>query len=397
MKPEEILGREVSVVIDRPLGSFHPRTRTIRYSVNYGYVPGVMAGDGAAQDVYLLGVPVPVGVYTGVVVGVVHRRDDTEDKWIAAPKGMHFSRREMEEAVAFVEQFFDTELVCREETPERRPVLGVSLSPGVVLGRPGSPAGEALLAEAGGSRKLLAALREAGVGSIELRNVMPGDSPFEAAEAAYRVWEQGLLLTVHTGLRPGNQGRAETFLALHRLLETMPQPELMLMVHALKDQDGETAKRETALALRHLAGALPEATRLALELNRAKGDGDPGHTPGALLEMLEWAELPGLGICWDFGHYYYNVTHGEGREEMVPSETFLQKTVHTHIHAVQDGTTHFPLGRGRLPLGDYAAALRQAGYGGVWNLELEPERFYRGESLWEAYRESIVIMRETVW
>lgn len=396
MRAEEILGREISIVIDRPLGSFHPRKRSVRYPVNYGYVPEVTAGDGSEQDVYLLGVPVPVGEYTGVVIGVVHRKDDVEDKWIAAPRGMSFSKAEMEEAVRFVEQFFDTELICREDRPEKGPVLGVSLAPSVILDRPGSPAGEALLRETGGSGKLLAALREAGVGSIELRNVMPGDSPFAAAEAAYRVWEQGLSLTVHTGLRPGNRGRAETFLALHRLLETMPQPELMLVVHALKNQDRERAEEETALALRYLAGALPENAHLALELNRAKGDGDPGHTPEALLEILEKAGTPGLGLCWDFGHYYYNTAYGEGGGETLPPGAFLQETVHTHIHAVQEKTTHFPLGQGRLPLQSYAAALKQAGYRGVWNLELEPERFYRRERLCYAYLESMITMQEAV-
>ena len=43
--------KSVHVVIDRPLGSRHPRHPHILYTCNYGYVPGVIAGDGAEQDV----------------------------------------------------------------------------------------------------------------------------------------------------------------------------------------------------------------------------------------------------------------------------------------------------------------------------------------------------------
>ena len=36
---EQYLGKEVSIIMDRPLGSKHPREGFV-YEVNYGYVPG---------------------------------------------------------------------------------------------------------------------------------------------------------------------------------------------------------------------------------------------------------------------------------------------------------------------------------------------------------------------
>lgn len=33
----------VKVVMDRPLCSYHPKHEDIYYSVNYGYVPGIIA------------------------------------------------------------------------------------------------------------------------------------------------------------------------------------------------------------------------------------------------------------------------------------------------------------------------------------------------------------------
>ena len=50
-------GRRVSGTIDRPVGSAHPRHLEMIYPINYGYVDGVFAGDGAEQDVYVFGVP----------------------------------------------------------------------------------------------------------------------------------------------------------------------------------------------------------------------------------------------------------------------------------------------------------------------------------------------------
>lgn len=105
-----IIGTTVKGRIDRPLGSRHPKFEKISYPINYGYVEGVMADDGAEQDIYLLGVNYPVDTYEGVVIAVLHRYNDIEDKWIVAPKGMQFTDQEIMEQVYFQEKFFDVEL-----------------------------------------------------------------------------------------------------------------------------------------------------------------------------------------------------------------------------------------------------------------------------------------------
>lgn len=101
-----MLGSTVTVTVDRPLGSAHPRKPKILYPVNYGYVAGVPADDGAWQDAYVLGIDTPVRSYTGRVVAVVHRLDDTEDKWIVAPEGVRLTEKEIWEKIKFIEQFF---------------------------------------------------------------------------------------------------------------------------------------------------------------------------------------------------------------------------------------------------------------------------------------------------
>jgi inorganic pyrophosphatase len=108
------LGQTVDVVIDRPLGSEHPRYQGFRYLVNYGYLPGTKAGDGEEIDVYVLGVAGPLEVFRGRVIAVIERRDDMEAKLVAAPEEMQFTREEIQEAVRFVEEHYDSHIHCRE-------------------------------------------------------------------------------------------------------------------------------------------------------------------------------------------------------------------------------------------------------------------------------------------
>lgn len=101
----EMLGKTVHVVVDRPMGYVHG---DILYPINYGYIPGILAGDGEEQDAYILGVSEPISAFDGRVVGAVRRKNDREDKLIVAPDGMIFHQGEIAAAVHFQEQYFDS-------------------------------------------------------------------------------------------------------------------------------------------------------------------------------------------------------------------------------------------------------------------------------------------------
>ena len=104
------LGKEVEIKIDRPLGTTHPKHKSIVYSVNYGYIPHIIGGDGEELDVYLLGVNEAVSQYTATVIAVIHRLNDNEDKLVAAPKGITLTKEQIKEAVYFQEQYFESEI-----------------------------------------------------------------------------------------------------------------------------------------------------------------------------------------------------------------------------------------------------------------------------------------------
>lgn len=69
-----------------------------------------MAPDGEEQDAYILGVHTAVNEFTGKVIAIIHRYDDIEEKWVVAPEGTSFSKKEIMEQVNFQEQYFKYEI-----------------------------------------------------------------------------------------------------------------------------------------------------------------------------------------------------------------------------------------------------------------------------------------------
>ena len=105
-----MIGSIVRVIVDRPIGSFHPKHKDIFYSVNYGYIPNILAPDGEEQDAYILGIDKPVTEFVGKVIAIIHRFDDVEEKWVVAPENSSYTKDEIMKQVAFQEQYFRTEI-----------------------------------------------------------------------------------------------------------------------------------------------------------------------------------------------------------------------------------------------------------------------------------------------
>ena len=105
-----MIGNIVRVIVDRPLGTFHPKHKDIYYSVNYGYIPNVPAPDGEEQDAYILGIHQPVEEFVGKVIAIIHRFDDAEEKWVVAPEDVSFTKEEIMKQVVFQEQYFHIEI-----------------------------------------------------------------------------------------------------------------------------------------------------------------------------------------------------------------------------------------------------------------------------------------------
>jgi inorganic pyrophosphatase len=88
----DYLNKEVSVKIDRPLGSKHPKYDWL-YPLNYGFVPDTLSPDGEELDAYVVGVDKAVDSFVGTCVAIIRRSNDQD------------------EAVHFQEQFFSSSII----------------------------------------------------------------------------------------------------------------------------------------------------------------------------------------------------------------------------------------------------------------------------------------------
>lgn len=106
-----MIGKIVTVTVDRPLGSYHPEYKDMYYPINYGFVKGITAPDGEEQDAYILGVDKPVKQFSGRIIAIVRRSDDVEEKWVVCPDGMSFTKDEIMSQIQFQEKYYQSEII----------------------------------------------------------------------------------------------------------------------------------------------------------------------------------------------------------------------------------------------------------------------------------------------
>ena len=104
------LGKIITIKIDRPLGTKHPRYN-YKYLINYGFVPDTKAPDGHEVDAYVLGISKPLEEFTGKCIAVIHRINDEDDKLILVPKGISYTNEDIMKFVEFQEKFFKSEII----------------------------------------------------------------------------------------------------------------------------------------------------------------------------------------------------------------------------------------------------------------------------------------------
>ena len=105
MNNSDYIGKKIKVIVDRPLGSRHPKHGFI-YPINYGYVPNTISGDGEELDAYILGVFEPMDEYEGECIAVIHRTNDDDDKLVITSK-KNYSDDAIDAITEFQEQYFE--------------------------------------------------------------------------------------------------------------------------------------------------------------------------------------------------------------------------------------------------------------------------------------------------
>ena len=106
------LGKKVTVKMDRPIGTVHPKHPEIIYPINYGYIEGLVAGDGEEQDVYILGINEPIDEAEVTIIALIERINDNEDKWVGVPNELVGTELcyecNINQQVHFQEQFYNS-------------------------------------------------------------------------------------------------------------------------------------------------------------------------------------------------------------------------------------------------------------------------------------------------
>ena len=105
-----LIGKEITVVMDRPLGSKHPKWG-FYYPCNYGYIPNTISGDGEELDAYVLGEYKPLKTYTGIVKAIIHRVDDDDDKLVVMSAENNYTDDQIRAMTEFQEKFFKSEII----------------------------------------------------------------------------------------------------------------------------------------------------------------------------------------------------------------------------------------------------------------------------------------------
>lgn len=110
MNYDDYLNKNITVKIDRPMGSKHPKHGFI-YPVNYGFVPNTISDDGEEIDCYVLGIFEPVETYTGKCIAIIHRLNDNDDKLIIVPEDSNFSDDAIKALTDFQEHYFESVII----------------------------------------------------------------------------------------------------------------------------------------------------------------------------------------------------------------------------------------------------------------------------------------------
>jgi inorganic pyrophosphatase len=110
---KDYLGKEVTVKMDRQLGTKHPKWGFV-YMLNYGFVPNTMSPDGEEIDAYVVGEFKPVEEFTGKCIAIIHRTNDDDDKLVIAPENVNYNDDQIRALTEFQEKFFES-IIIREK------------------------------------------------------------------------------------------------------------------------------------------------------------------------------------------------------------------------------------------------------------------------------------------
>ncbi|GEM_PF-1648233 len=278
--------------------------------------------------------------------------------------------------------------------------IGFALYLDVLLGLEFSPKKSMWERACTSSRELLNWLKKEGIKNIELK--LPVELGSNRIRMALQLLQDnGFYYSFHAPGMTDFPGGMDNYLRyLNQLLNIsreFNQQSIFVVLHGLS---GTVSNRKELVAeskerLRKIVTQVNDSHfRYVLENLRdinSNGKRKCGTSYTEVLEIQKDVGREHIGICWDFGHGYSQAEHGV--HERIPPLEFLEQVWHTHIHDYRDNVTHLPLGHGVVPYQLYIQKLLEAGFDGIYNLELNPSRVNDPENFLKYSTKSIRLLK----
>ncbi|MBO4368277.1 MAG: hypothetical protein J5859_06155, partial [Clostridia bacterium] len=209
-------------------------------------------------------------------------------------------------------------------------MIGLTLKYPTLAGEGKGPE-QALIDSWGGLDAALALLYRMNVRSIEISFIFSKMPDPVTQDILRRLYDAGMQVSIHGALEDmTGEAYLERFDFLFRTIFDH-QDKLSITLHGLTDLPA--TKRITGDWAQALLGTWPGIT-LAVESQRVRDESFPGEKEHFRINNIPATlpKSPNVGICWDMGHYAYNVVKSGLPIETVPSPEALSLVRHTHIH-----------------------------------------------------------------
>ena len=250
-----------------------------------------------------------------------------------------------------------------------------------------------------GARDILAFLRELGLEAVETP-VGPETEPPVLRDHLARCIDAGLKVSLHPYSEssifnpahfspdPDNPCRRlhERFLSLAAEAARLQQYPTIVNIHGAAGSDKDPRRHliDQSLAFFTWAGRwcgrnAPDVG-VTIELQISPNADEPRQRIGDTYEeLLEVTHRSGVGVCWDFGHAYWNTRRYNW--PLHPPDALLPHIRHVHCHDASDREDHQPLVYGAVPWRDFLTRLRNGGFDGRIILEVPPDQFLKAGGL----------------
>ena len=248
----------------------------------------------------------------------------------------------------------------------------------------------------------------AGVGAVETTLSSSGALEWKVAEAALA---RGLTVTFHIAwskeahwdwyrewnTKAGRTGFDRLLTMLDGWAERQGEPTLVV-VHPFDNGCNQRQGFTTTVVFCRwlVERTMVQDRRVQWVIENMPHDPNVPSRPGDRIEEIDEivTSVPGLGICWDVGHWYLTRVIDPTWSGLLTNH-FVAHVTHVHVHDyTREQGDHLPPGRGTIPLAASLHRLRTTGYDGWLTLELDYNKALHFGEPQDVVRDALTVVRQ---